>query len=509
VTPVATVAAATRDAQSASLASAPAAPPQAFALVPVAAAAAPSAAEAAAPARNLEAALRKEVASWRKTPYRENGTTRKGIGNPGFVRAVLKGALSIDIPSTVDQQMKTGKLVEENALEPGDLVFFDGKGGFGPFKPKPKVVGIVIGKNQVALAEKELGVVIVKLSDERWKESYKTARRMPTDPNAAAPTFDVASYGDNRKALIRDVAKAWVGTLYKQGGTTFDGIGNDEFVRSIYEAIYDTELDGTPKTWPKMGVAVKRTALEPGDIILYEAVGMGKFINQRHAGLYIGDGEFVHAVKGSAVTISKLKDKRWNDAFEMARRIDPDALERQEEEREARSAPATAGRSAGTRAEGEGAAGSAPAARPNTAPRASSRTPSETEARLRDAVEPWRGTPYKIGGTSKSGVDCSALVRALYEEVYGMKLPRTAEEQERLGKKVDRKSLETGDLVFFRTKGMGPLFKARHVGIYLGGGEFAQSSGRLGVNIARLDNRYWNKKYETARRLPAGTLVAN
>lgn len=504
--PVATVAAATRDSQAASLASAPAAPAQAFAIVPAATAVAPSAAEAAALARNLEAALRKEVASWKKTPYRENGTTRKGIGNPGFVRAVLKGALSIDIPSTVDQQMKTGKLVEENALEAGDLVFFDGKGGFGPFKLKPRLVGIVIGANQVALAEKELGVVIVKLSDERWKESYKTARRMPTDANAAAPTFDASTYGDNRKSLIRDVAKAWVGTLYKQGGTTFDGIGNDEFVRSIYEAIYDTELDGTPKTWPKMGVTVKRTALEPGDIILYEAVGMGKFINQRHAGLYIGDGEFVHAVKGSAVTISKLKDKRWSDAFEMARRIDPDALARQEEEREARSAPAVAGRSTGTRADGDAAS----AARPNTAPRAAPpRTPSETEARLRDAVEPWRGTPYKIGGTSKSGVDCSALVRALFEEVYGMKLPRTAEEQERLGKKVDRKNLETGDLVFFRTKGMGPLFRARHVGVYLGGGEFAQSSGRLGVNVARLDNRYWNKKYETARRLPAGTLVAN
>ena len=54
-----------------------------------------------------------------------------------------------------------------------------------------------------------------------------------------------------------------------------------------------------------------------------------------------------------------------------------------------------------------------------------------------------------------------------------MKLPRTAEEQERLGPKSIVESLETGDLVFFRTKGMGPLFKARHVGIYLGGGEFA------------------------------------
>ena len=111
------------------------------------------------------------------------------------------------------------------------------------------------------------------------------------------------------------------------------------------------------------------------------------------------------------------------------------------------------------------------------------------------------GTPYKLGGETKSGVDCSAFVRAMFSDVYSMQLPRTAEEQETLGSKVDRKDLQAGDLVFFRTKGMGPFFKSRHVGVYLGGGEFAQASGRLGVNITPLSNRYWSKKYEGARRI--------
>src|SRR4029077_12449559 len=90
------------------------------------------------PRRTPEQALRAEVVSWKKTPYREDGTTRKGIGNPGFVRAVFKGAFDVDIPSTIEQQMKTGKLVERSALTAGDIVFFDGKGGFGPFA-KPKI----------------------------------------------------------------------------------------------------------------------------------------------------------------------------------------------------------------------------------------------------------------------------------------------------------------------------------------------------------------------------------
>ena len=113
----------------------------------------------------------------------------------------------------------------------------------------------------------------------------------------------------------------------------------------------------------------------------------------------------------------------------------------------------------------------------------------------------WHGTPYKLGGNGKSGIDCSAFSREVYKDVYGIELPRTAEEQEQLGKAVNRGDLQPGDLVFFRTQGMGPLFRSRHVGVYLGGGEFAQASGRRGVTISRLDDRYWSKRYQTARRL--------
>ena len=257
--------------------------------------------------------------------YRENGTTRNGIGNPGFVRAVLKGAFDVDIPSTLDQQMWYGKLVEKQALAPGDLVFFEGK-GFGPFRSKS--VGLFMGKNQVALATKSQGVVIA-LDDPDL--TFKTARHI--DPNITTPTIDAAEFASNRTGLMREVAKAWAGTLYLQGGTTFDGIGNDEFVGSIYEAIYDTELEGTPKTWTSMGKAVRRDSLEPGDVILYEAVGLGKLVNQRHAGMFIGDGELRARRQGSAVTISKLKDSRWSKAYRAARRFDPDALERAEEAR--------------------------------------------------------------------------------------------------------------------------------------------------------------------------------
>jgi cell wall-associated NlpC family hydrolase len=463
--------------------------------------AAPQPPPAEAKRASAEELLRAELKTWMSTPYADNGTSRAGIGNSGLVRAVLHGALNLDIPSTHDEQLRTGKLVAQDALEPGDLVFFEGK-GFGPFRPKS--VGLFIGHDDVALATKEQGVTVVHLSESRWSSVFKTARHIPTDARTGAPTFDAASYGENRAALLQDIAKAWKGTLYRQGGTTFDGIGNDEFVREVYGAIYDTELEGTPSGWAKMGHAVARDALEPGDIILYEAVGLGKLVSQRHAGIYIGDGQFVHSVKGSAVTISKLDDPRWNSAFRAARRIDPDLLTRSQE---ARVEPAHPPADQPTKPSAPTAprkGAKATAAEPAGSRAVASAAPhvvSDRERRLREATDAWRGTPYKIGGTSKSGVDCSAFVRAIYKDVFGFELPRTAEEQERLGAMVERQRLESGDLVFFRTQGMGPLFKSRHVGLYLGGGEFAQSSGRLGVTVTPLDNYYWSRKYATARRL--------
>lgn len=431
--------------------------------------------------RTPEELLRAEVNSWRKVPYKDNGTTRKGISNAGFVRAVYRNALEGDLPASHDQQLRTGKLVERNNLASGDLVFFEGK-GVGPFRSH--WVGLFLGHNQIALAEKGSGVTIQPLSGSVWGERFKTARRMSAEP-ASAPVFDASAYGSTQE-LLREVAKAWSGTLYKQNGTTFDGIGNDEFIRNIYEAIYDTELEGEPKQWALMGKSVRRNQLEAGDIILYQGGGLG---NPRHAAMYIGDGEFVHALRGSAVTISRLKDARWQKAYIAARRLDPDELARVAERRAAITTTATG----------------ATATRPGTSAPSSvvaiARDMSEIERQLRDATEPWKGTPYKLGGTTKTGVDCSALVKALYKDVYEMELPRTAQEQERLGSKVDRRALVAGDLVFFRTQGMGPFFKSRHVGLYLGNGEFAQASGRLGVNIARLDNYYWNRKYVGARRL--------
>ena len=100
------------------------------------------------------------------------------------------------------------------------------------------------------------------------------------------------------------------------------------------------------------------------------------------------------------------------------------------------------------------------------------------------------GTPYKFGGTTPKAFDCSGYLQYVFQE-NGMMLPRTADEQFKLGKSAKTAELEEGDLVFFETYEKG----ASHCGIYLGGGKFIHASTSKGVRIDELSGDYWNTHY--------------
>ncbi|WP_442802075.1 MULTISPECIES: C40 family peptidase [unclassified Shewanella] len=108
----------------------------------------------------------------------------------------------------------------------------------------------------------------------------------------------------------------------------------------------------------------------------------------------------------------------------------------------------------------------------------------------------WQGVPYRYGGMSKQGVDCSAFVYLVYKDILGRQLPRMTEDQSNLGKEVTKGKLKAGDLVFFKTG-----WSTKHVGIYLGDNRFLHASTSQGVMISRLDNSYWKQKYWQSRRL--------
>ncbi|MDR0995274.1 MAG: C40 family peptidase [Tannerella sp.] len=120
--------------------------------------------------------------------------------------------------------------------------------------------------------------------------------------------------------------------------------------------------------------------------------------------------------------------------------------------------------------------------------------------RLYAKASQWLGVPYRYGGQTKRGVDCSALVSILYREVYRKNLSLTAATQLKDNcRKIGRDKLREGDLVFFHTTGR--KRKATHVGIYLKNGHFIHASTSRGVIVSSLSEPYYLRTWLCAGRV--------
>jgi cell wall-associated NlpC family hydrolase len=106
--------------------------------------------------------------------------------------------------------------------------------------------------------------------------------------------------------------------------------------------------------------------------------------------------------------------------------------------------------------------------------------------------------PYRYGGRTPAGFDCSGFVGYVYSESVGLVLPRRAEDIGRSGESLSKSDLAPGDLVFFNTLG----HRLSHVGIYVGDGQFVHAPARRGrVRVDRLGDPYWTARYNGARRI--------
>lgn len=107
-------------------------------------------------------------------------------------------------------------------------------------------------------------------------------------------------------------------------------------------------------------------------------------------------------------------------------------------------------------------------------------------------------TPYRYGGRTPAGFDCSGFVGYVFAEASGLVLPRRSEDIVRVGDPLERDRLVAGDLVFFNTLGR----RYSHVGIYIGDGRFVHAPARGGrVRVERISDPYWRARYNAARRL--------
>ena len=142
-------------------------------------------------------------------------------------------------------------------------------------------------------------------------------------------------------------------------------------------------------------------------------------------------------------------------------------------------------------------AGCSTAPYPAPASTASARPTAELSGQAANHAEQMVGKPYRYGGSSPAGFDCSGLVMYSYGKA-GLALPHNTDQQRLAARLIKIAELRRGDLLFFNQEGK----KYGHVGIYLGAGKFvhAPSSGKS-VRSDRLDTPYWSKHLSEARRL--------
>ena len=119
-------------------------------------------------------------------------------------------------------------------------------------------------------------------------------------------------------------------------------------------------------------------------------------------------------------------------------------------------------------------------------------------ASLNDQLSNWRDTPYRYGGMSRGGVDCSGFVLMTFRDKFDLQLPRETRKQAEIGTEIDKDDLLPGDLVFFKT---GSGESGLHVGIYDTDNQFIHASTSRGVMRSSLDNVYWRKNFWQARRI--------
>src|ERR1700754_525585 len=111
-------------------------------------------------------------------------------------------------------------------------------------------------------------------------------------------------------------------------------------------------------------------------------------------------------------------------------------------------------------------------------------------------VYDWIGTPYRFGGSSRKGIDCSAFTKELYSQVFNMDIRRNSRDIFSMVSPVGKDDLKEGDLVFFKIHSR----SITHIGIYLGDNRFAHASLK-GVAISSLDAAYYSRYFYKGGRV--------
>lgn len=114
-----------------------------------------------------------------------------------------------------------------------------------------------------------------------------------------------------------------------------------------------------------------------------------------------------------------------------------------------------------------------------------------TNTKLYQVIYDWIGTPYRLGGKSKKGIDCSKFAYEVYDKVFNTTLGHNSRNIYTQVSPVKKEELKSGDLVFFKIRSK----NITHIGVYIGDDKFAHASSSRGVMISNLNEAYWKRYY--------------
>jgi len=119
--------------------------------------------------------------------------------------------------------------------------------------------------------------------------------------------------------------------------------------------------------------------------------------------------------------------------------------------------------------------------------------------KLYEFIYDWIGTPYRLGGGTKKGIDCSGFAFELYNKVFSTLIGTNSRNIFSMVNPINKEELKEGDLVFFKIGSR----SITHMGVYMGNNKFAHASSSKGVMISDLDEDYWRRYYYKGGRLLA------
>ncbi|MEK4424112.1 C40 family peptidase [Solibacillus sp. FSL K6-1523] len=135
---------------------------------------------------------------------------------------------------------------------------------------------------------------------------------IPVDENKASAS---AAYSVDE---LKSVSSKYIGVRYAYGGTSSNGFDCSGYVRQVFKEVGIGSLDRTTSGMYGQGTAVKKSDLQEGDLVFFNTTGKGV----SHVGIYIGDGEFIHASTSQGVMKSDVDDRAyWGNKYIGAKRI--------------------------------------------------------------------------------------------------------------------------------------------------------------------------------------------